>query len=53
MQREKTKYKDLLANAQIDLSTTKTLFEKETEFKTKQESSYHLMAEENTRLIAS
>lgn len=52
-QREKTKYKDLLANAQSDLINTKTSLEKEAEFKNKQENSYQQIIEEKRNLLAS
>lgn len=51
-QREKAKYKELLANAQNDLTNTKTTLEKETEFKTKQESSIQQIIEEKRNLLA-
>ena len=52
MQKERTKYKELLANAQSDLANTKSFLEKETETKTKHESSYQQMVEEKSKLIA-
>lgn len=51
-QREKAKYKELLANAQNDLLNTKTTLEKEAEFKQRQESSYQQIVEEKRNLLA-
>ena len=52
LQRERTKYKELLANAQNDLNNTKSLIEKEAEMKSKQENTYQVMIEEKGKLIS-
>jgi hypothetical protein len=52
LQRERTKYKELLANAQNDLNNTKSLIEKEAEVKSKQESTYQVMIEEKGKLMS-
>ena len=52
LQRERVKYKNLLANAQSDLSTTKSFIEKEQETKSKHDTSHQQLTEENRKLIA-
>ena len=52
LQRERTKYKELLANAQNDLNNTKSLIEKEADAKSKQESTYQVMIEEKGKLMS-
>ena len=54
MQREREKYKELLANAQNDLNTTKSNFnDRESESRYKQENSaYHNIIEEKAKLVA-
>ena len=50
MQRERAKYKDLLSNAQYDLTNTRNIIEKETELKMKQDVGYQQYMEETSRL---
>jgi len=52
LQRERAKYKNLLANAQNDLSTTKSFIEKENENKSKHEVTHQQITEENSKLKA-
>jgi len=52
LQRERVKYKDLLANAQNDLNTTKSFMDKDGDFKYKQDNEYHNIVEEKAKLVA-
>ena len=52
MQRERSKYKELLTNAQNELNSTKSFLEKESEYKLKNESSFQQMSEERARLVS-
>lgn len=52
MQRERVKYKNLLANAQNDLTNTKLILDKENESKTKKDAANDHLIEENSKLVA-
>jgi hypothetical protein len=52
LQRERAKYKELLLNAQNDLSNKKAFNEKENDYKMQQENSYQQIVEEKSKLIA-
>lgn len=52
MQRERVKYKELLLNAQNDLSNKKAFTDKENDYKIQQENSYQQIVEEKSKLIA-
>lgn len=51
LQRERTKYKDLLANAQNDLNNTKNIREKESQGKYEKDNSYQQIIDEKHNLV--
>lgn len=53
MQKERAKYKDMLANAQNDLNMTKSMMERENDLKKSRELSFQQVMDEKTRLQAS
>ena len=52
LQKERAKYKDLLADAQNDLNMTKSLMERENDLKQSREQSYQQAIDEKTKLMA-
>lgn len=53
LQKERAKYKDLLANAQNDLNMTKSMMERENDLKQSRELSFQQVMDEKTRLQSS
>lgn len=53
LQKERAKYKDLLANAQNDLNVTKSIMERENDLKQTREHSLQQMMDEKARLTSS
>jgi hypothetical protein len=51
LQKERNKYKELLASAQNELNISKTLIEKENEQKSHQENSYKQIVAEKSKLF--
>jgi hypothetical protein len=51
MQKERARFKELLANAHNELNNTKSLIEKENESKTKQDLSFQEILEEKSKLL--
>jgi hypothetical protein len=51
MQKERARFKELLANAHNELNNTKSLIEKENEIKTKHDLSFQEILEEKSKLL--